>query len=1110
MEVDTDLSQSYVTHRAIKVMIVPIGYIPQHKFNYYVNIIKSQAIINFEDLSSLDVYSGALPNRNWKDAKIHVNFEVKTARKKDSNIDEWAPMQCHRRILGVIGVVLCSQFPDLSDAQEEFVRETQLHGGSSTFITSKCFAFEPMAEQPDLDRGNMIMIPNQNASSLDFYIKSQVHDLIGSILKAMELWATGNKSSPEESGQFITTVADTDNTADGMVRLKKRKQGRLSKCKGDWCLLAGSPVDAIYHYNAAIEQARMYDDSIWLGGALEGYVASALAIGVVPNHVDTNGDNNNAVQAVDSGEQFTEADVIDKATQSIQQYNKSRVLNLQVEAEIKLARMYIELQRRQEANDILMDVYDVVDGFSVSSKISVTSTIAMLYRQMKYMRKYAFFIRETAVLYHKKGNPHAAHSLMKLIAKHYQLEELDDSRSLIAKRTGSRHTEQSVYNPNSKRNLKDRTTRDWLYLQRIMLQNLLKTSKGIMDSHSIVKHCISLLKTQYEGLTDTWQQQYASELAVNSLTIPSVGYDSLEINMIGFPQVKKIVPMGVPDRLNPQPNSTGEEKAHFTWLYSPYVRRGVKQKAIVWVVGETAQVKVEIANLTAVDLEIQSMELSTYGAKFEPYKLSCIIPGRSSSVEVILTGKPLDASGSTLYIKGVIIKCFNLSCEHPVNMQGIGVSVKEYEYFTKFPPRGLKSIANQVTIAPPMPLLFVKEKTMSGGHIKLIEGERYECTISIQNCGAYVIDKIEMTLVEKFSNHREPQPHVYELSDPERVFQWDTMSISRHLPLLPGQHIDIPIFILGKLSSAGGEFNFKYSSSECPDFHRVTTLGIPLKIQGGLEVVSFDILSSVSESNDSYFKDNEALIVFEVVNPSDHSFRLTSSVKDAEKEHAVYSFTLETHTVKRLIIPIRKFTLKESEIPPVPPLRFQYLRPTKELTEEQKFQQRMQYWYKNEILKRLHMSWVCSTLNTVGTLQLMHKMTVSERMTECLKLDMVQITMRLGVPSEDRFFQHVNIRKQTSLELRVKNLTSNVASFKLLLQPFYDFENGTRETEIHGKIAWFGKLGTNLPELGVGEERMTEIPLMFMVPGVYKFLAACEDVTNGQVTRGPYLSISAE
>ena len=52
--------------------------------------------------------------------------------------------------------------------------------------------------------------------------------------------------------------------------------GRAQKTIGDYCLLAGSPLDANAHYNTAIELARLTGDVFWHAGAIEGSVCALV------------------------------------------------------------------------------------------------------------------------------------------------------------------------------------------------------------------------------------------------------------------------------------------------------------------------------------------------------------------------------------------------------------------------------------------------------------------------------------------------------------------------------------------------------------------------------------------------------------------------------------------------------------------------------------------------------------------------------------------------------------------------------------------------------------------------------------------------------------------
>lgn len=61
-----------------------------------------------------------------------------------------------------------------------------------------------------------------------------------------------------------------------VIKAKKRRLARAQKTIGDYCLLAGSPVDANAHYSTAIELARLTGDYFWYAGALEGSVCALL------------------------------------------------------------------------------------------------------------------------------------------------------------------------------------------------------------------------------------------------------------------------------------------------------------------------------------------------------------------------------------------------------------------------------------------------------------------------------------------------------------------------------------------------------------------------------------------------------------------------------------------------------------------------------------------------------------------------------------------------------------------------------------------------------------------------------------------------------------------
>ncbi len=77
----------------------------------------------------------------------------------------------------------------------------------------------------------------------------------------------------------LTTPLDSQTSLKSVEVNKKRKLGLVQKTMGDYCLLAGSPSDAIAHYLTAIELVRLTGDLLWHAGAIEGHVCALVLEG---------------------------------------------------------------------------------------------------------------------------------------------------------------------------------------------------------------------------------------------------------------------------------------------------------------------------------------------------------------------------------------------------------------------------------------------------------------------------------------------------------------------------------------------------------------------------------------------------------------------------------------------------------------------------------------------------------------------------------------------------------------------------------------------------------------------------------------------------------------
>ncbi|KAG6534749.1 hypothetical protein ZIOFF_008652 [Zingiber officinale] len=108
----------------------------------------------------------------------------------------------------------------------------------------------------------------------EFHMVTMMQDLAASLLMEFEKWVLRSESS----GTILKTPLDSQSSlgAEEFIKAKKRRLARAQKTIGDFCLLAGSPVDANAHYSTSIDLARLTGDVFWHAGALEVTICALL------------------------------------------------------------------------------------------------------------------------------------------------------------------------------------------------------------------------------------------------------------------------------------------------------------------------------------------------------------------------------------------------------------------------------------------------------------------------------------------------------------------------------------------------------------------------------------------------------------------------------------------------------------------------------------------------------------------------------------------------------------------------------------------------------------------------------------------------------------------
>jgi hypothetical protein len=116
---------------------------------------------------------------------------------------------------------------------------------------NSCYAFEPLESQADsLERDELIMFPNQDAAKLRFYLSTCINDITSLLIEDFEAYIRNLKpnaplSTPLQPNQSSSSAP---NDGDASAKVKKLRAARREKHIGDYCLLAGTPQDALLQY----------------------------------------------------------------------------------------------------------------------------------------------------------------------------------------------------------------------------------------------------------------------------------------------------------------------------------------------------------------------------------------------------------------------------------------------------------------------------------------------------------------------------------------------------------------------------------------------------------------------------------------------------------------------------------------------------------------------------------------------------------------------------------------------------------------------------------------------------------------------------------------------
>ncbi|KAJ6295395.1 hypothetical protein OIU78_023422 [Salix suchowensis] len=793
---------SVETSAMIRIAIIPIGKIPHQTLRDYYSMFLHHHTIPLSSISSFYTEEQKSPftNQPWETGSLRFKFIL-----GGEPPSPWEDFQSNRKILAVIGVCHCPLSPDLDSVIEEF--DGVCKGYASARVT-RCFGFFPCDSQLEdggKKGGNLRLFPPADRQTQEMHLQTMLQEIAASLLMEFEKYVF----QAESAGTILKTPLDSQASlsSEEVIKAKKRRLGRAQKTIGDYCLLAGSPVDANAHYSTALELARLTADYFWYAGALEGSVCALL--------IDQLGLKD---PSLEDEVRYRYSSVILHYKKSFIPENAQRVspLSFELEANLKLARYLCRRELAKEVVDLLTSAADGAKSLiDATDRLILYVEIARLFGTLGYQRKAAFFSRQVAQLYLQQDNKLAAISALQVLSmttKAYRVQSRASiSNNSHTNEVGSSHADSGKMHHQSVVSLFES---QWSTLQMVVLREILLSAVRAGDPLAAWSAAARLLRSYYPQITPAGQNGLARALANSSEMLPS-GIRCSDpalpfVRLYSFPLHPS--QMDIIKRNPAREDWWAGSAPSGPFIYTPFSKgepNDSSKQDLIWIVGEPVHILVELANPCGFNLRVDSIYLSVHSGNFDPFPISLDLPPNSSKV-ITLSGIPTSVGPVT--IPGCTVHCFGVITEHLFRdvdnlLHGAAQGLVLSDPFRCCGSPKLKNVSvPNISIVPPLPLL-VSHVVGGDGAIVLYEGEIREIHISLANAGTVPVDQAHISLSGK---------------NQDSVLSISYETLKSMLPLKPGAEVILPVTLkawklgLVDLDNASGSMGRQLKDSSSP------------------------------------------------------------------------------------------------------------------------------------------------------------------------------------------------------------------------------------------------------------------------------------------------------
>eukprot|EP01028_Stygiella_incarcerata_P004226 TRINITY_DN19048_c0_g1_i1.p1 TRINITY_DN19048_c0_g1~~TRINITY_DN19048_c0_g1_i1.p1 ORF type:complete len:1092 (-),score=276.40 TRINITY_DN19048_c0_g1_i1:24-3299(-) len=872
---DPEVHQSVIDSGSIRVAIVPAGRISTATFVKYRDIILEFPVINLSNITRIETGArDVFPNTDWIEGRLLFNFVGEDCPK--SSFEDFQPF---RKIHAVIGILHCRSCEDIRVAHGLFMADvgTRFPG----IAVRRLFAVEPEDRQEDIPLPNFMMIPShvddEGLKHLRFYMHTLLADLGASLVHQFEHIVV-----KMESAEICPRVsADTVEPADHQS--PKYIVARNQKLFGDYALLAGSPADAMEHYESAYQQLRNLHDTMWLAGTEEG-LASALIISsssaqhteydsvldellLSPSSFDRDEDHTSSESAVEINGESVEDRAAALLRHAIGLYSRKKSSIIAVEACFRLARVFVDTKQRKEVQEAINQAVSIANNVTPRPKATVLMGAGIICQEIGFVRKAGLYYRMAALEHMGMKEYGPAACLLRGAAKVLRVFDEGIGKTDVMK---------------------------------TILLDLVKCFELGMDFISSVNACFRLLGEYYHTMTPSEQLSLHRRIRDMCPRVSPIDQQQL----FPIPLIKMVVPMM--HSVNKRPisrASLARTEQTNVFIYSPFANAGndrsTQTAEILWVSNEVTYMKIHFENPLSVKMHLEGLYIKTEDGRIvhlnHMNKKKTVRLPKLSKTEALVSLLLDESFVGELKIASIGVFFRDYAMPH-------GMEIPVSDGMIGHEEGGLA----KVRVTPPLPLIHaaligIHEKTET---YQVYEGQELVLNIEIRNVGDTTIEALECPDMRSDTVDLRKQPGV----------------LGEHLPFRHGHTFVLPVTLRGKRNSADQrgieqekpiDIRVQYSSTHDSEFVRFFIFPLRLTIIESVTVQRIFVLRSLSHA--------KKLLGVEVGNSAPFAYTIDDVSGNLDRHvleglcHRIYAIEMPTRPLELVLPEIQtKVTLGEA------------------------------------------------------------------------------------------------------------------------------------------------------------------------------------------------------